>query len=404
MGGVNSTAPSYSGVRLTPPESNFAFNLRSQLGLSRQEFKQLLASTIALGATALIMYYVQLWVLERMNEGMSGSSDKRNVEKILRKLGKLTRSQTLTSHEVTFARKLAFRALKPDNSEDVSFDTLGGLDLEIDAIRQAIIRPIERRRILGNQSQGPISSELSATLQNYNPTMGMLLYGPPGTGKTALVKAVAAELDVAFLPIAISQIMDKYVGESNKYVAAIFSLAAKVAPCVIFLDEVDALFGHRDGHLGDLSSGIMVQLKSQFLSLWDGLETRSESVILIGATNRPQAIDSAFNRRFTTKLRIGVPNADQISDILKKKFAGNDTSLITDANWAMLGNLGSHYGCTGADIKQVREDLARVRIDRYLETVETLGAEECPDLPQLTFDDIRDSLARIGGQKSTTKL
>ena len=142
-------------------------------------------------------------------EAISGedSSKTKHVEKVLKKLGRLDKNAKLSAHETTFAQKVAFRELKPDNYEDVKFDCLGGLDSEIEQIKQALLRPIQRRKLLKCTMD---DDEMSATLNNYTPTMGLLLHGPPGTGKTALVKSVSAELDAAFMPVDINRFRNLY--------------------------------------------------------------------------------------------------------------------------------------------------------------------------------------------------
>jgi len=406
MGATNSTphVQLYNPYTMVAPESEIARWIRDQLGLSRDEFKQFLTQLFALGASGVLSYYIMKMAMESING--ANSKERAGAEAKLKKLGRLDKKQSLTAHETMFAQKVALRELKPDNFEDVRFDGLGGLDDEIEAIKQAIMRPIQRRKLLQCNID---SQELSATLKNYTATMGLLLYGPPGTGKTALVKAVAAELDAAFMPIDISQIMDKYVGESNKYVTAIFSLAAKLAPCVIFLDEVDAVFGNRAGAGAMVVDSLMLQLKSQFLAHWDGLESKSDHIVLVGATNRPQALDPAFLRRFATKLHIPQPNAEQLTDIFKKKFNNNDMSEIEPEQWQMLGNFAHHYDCTGADVKLIRDDLARRRIDSYVSALEqhhesnsTDATAPLPELEKLTMTDLRDAIHRIGRQKTAT--
>lgn len=140
---------------------------------------------------------------------------------------------------------------------------------------------------------------------------GALLYGPPGTGKTLLAKAVAKESGCRVLEISGSSIMDKYVGEGEKNVAAIFSLARKLSPCVVFLDEADAIFSTRDASRERTSHR---EILNQFLKEWDGLST--SSVFVMVATNRPFDMDDAVIRRLPRRLLIDLPTEKDRKKIL----------------------------------------------------------------------------------------
>jgi ATP-dependent 26S proteasome regulatory subunit len=130
---------------------------------------------------------------------------------------------------------------------------------------------------------------------------GVLLFGPPGTGKTMLARAVATESGSSMLEIKGSDINDKYVGESEKNVGAIFSLARKMAPCVIFIDEVDALFSARSSSANDVSKRETI---NQFMAEWDGLRSSAlnRGITVLCATNRPFDLDDAVLRRMPRRI------------------------------------------------------------------------------------------------------
>jgi SpoVK/Ycf46/Vps4 family AAA+-type ATPase len=143
---------------------------------------------------------------------------------------------------------------------------------------------------------------------------GILLYGPPGTGKTMLCRAIAKECNVRMLLIAPSDVEDMWVGESEKLIAAIFSLARKIAPCAIFIDEVDAMFGARANEPGN-SSHYHRSMLTQFMQEMDGLNSaganKKNGIVVIGATNRPFDLDDAILRRLPRRMLVDLPRLEE---------------------------------------------------------------------------------------------
>jgi SpoVK/Ycf46/Vps4 family AAA+-type ATPase len=154
---------------------------------------------------------------------------------------------------------------------------------------------------------------------------GALLYGPPGTGKTLLAKAVAKESGSTVLEVSGSQIMDKYVGEGEKNVAAVFSLARKLSPCIVFLDEADAVFASRDAMRERTSHR---DILNQFLKEWDGLNDLS--VFVMVATNRPFDLDDAVIRRLPRRLLVDLPTKDDRKEILRIHLKGEQLDELVD--------------------------------------------------------------------------
>jgi len=150
-------------------------------------------------------------------------------------------------------------------------------------------------------------------------TTGILLFGPPGTGKTLTARAVASQCGANFLNIQMSNVQSKWVGENEKNVKAIFSLARKLSPCVLFIDEIDALLQTRKG---EFTPHYMVNTLNEFMQEWDGLNSKNDGVIVIGATNRPFDLDEAVLRRLPRRIFVSLPDSEareEILDILLKE-------------------------------------------------------------------------------------
>ncbi|GAB7362569.1 hypothetical protein MBLNU230_g2885t1 [Neophaeotheca triangularis] len=183
---------------------------------------------------------------------------------------------------------------------------------------------------------------------------GLLLYGPPGTGKTLLAKAVAKESRATVLEVSGAQIYEKYVGEGEKMVNAVFTLAKKLSPCVVFIDEADALFGARS------SSGTRNthrEIINQFLRGWDGMD--DHGVFMMVATNRPFDLDDAVLRRLPRRLLVDLPMAKDRQSILGIHLQSE--ALAPSVDLAALSEQTPFY--SGSDLKNlcVSAALAAVR-------------------------------------------
>ncbi|EGF83422.1 hypothetical protein BATDEDRAFT_18530 [Batrachochytrium dendrobatidis JAM81] len=185
---------------------------------------------------------------------------------------------------------------------------------------------------------------------------GVLLFGPPGTGKTMLAKAVAKSSGAKFMNVALSNVLDKYVGEGEKNVRAVFTLARKLAPCVVFLDEVDALFAARRN---DGSSSSRREIMNEFMAEWDGLSSNNNGVIVLGATNRPFDLDDAILRRMPRRILIDLPSEEARASILTRLLM--DELLDSSVDIPFLAKRTALY--SGSDLKNlcIAAALARVK-------------------------------------------
>ncbi|CAD7704508.1 unnamed protein product [Ostreobium quekettii] len=144
---------------------------------------------------------------------------------------------------------------------------------------------------------------------------GLLLYGPPGTGKTMIAKALAQSSGCFFINVTASSILSKWYGDAQKYVRATWSLAEKLQPCIIFIDEVDSFLGKRGSQTEHEAT---LSVKTEFMQCWEGMETqKGMRVLVMGATNRPESLDPAVLRRFSLKYRIGLPDQSQRKAIVR---------------------------------------------------------------------------------------
>ncbi|KAF8676821.1 AAA protein [Rhizoctonia solani] len=183
-------------------------------------------------------------------------------------------------------------------------------------------------------------------LKQYNMS-GALLFGPPGTGKTLLAKAIAKESGARMLSVKPSDILERCVGEEEKKVQALFKLARRLKPCVIFIDEVDALFGARMSARNDNSSRWRTDMLTQFTQEMDGM--LSSDVIVIGATNRPFDLDDAIIRRLPCRILVDLPDTNARQAILKILLLNEN--LGSDVNLAELASQTPHF--SGSDLKHL---------------------------------------------------
>jgi len=260
---------------------------------------------------------------------------------------------------------------------DVTYEDIGGLDSELEQVREMIELPMRHPELF--QRLG------------IEPPKGVLLHGPPGTGKTLIAKAVANEIDAYFTTISGPEIMSKYYGESEEQLREIFEEAEENAPAIVFVDELDSIAPKRSEAGGDVERRVVAQL----LSLMDGLEERGELVV-IGATNRVDAIDPALRRggRFDREIEIGVPDRDGRLEILQVHTRGMPLSDAVDIEQYA----DNTHGFVGADLEQLAKEgamtaLRRVRPELDLESDE-IPAEVLESI-QVTEEDFKEALKTI---------
>lgn len=186
---------------------------------------------------------------------------------------------------------------------------------------------------------------------------GVLLHGPPGCGKTLIAKATAKESGTCFINLDVSILTDKWYGESQKLAAAVFTLAIKIQPCIIFIDEIDSFLRARNSTDHEATA----MMKAQFMSFWDGLIRDPYcTVIIMGATNRPQDLDKAILRRMPAMFHVPLPNLQQRKQILELILAnepigeGVDVEKVARESESFSGS-DLHELCRQASVLRVRD-------------------------------------------------
>lgn len=305
--------------------------------LSRNEVVGMLLRLTIFGAAT---YYSIKWVVDAMDPTAKQKSQaKKRAEQLMKRIG--VEGVKLTEYEMNIASQL----VDPQTMK-VSWRDIAGLDEVINELQDTVILPIQKRHLLAG-------SKL------FQPPKGVLLFGPPGCGKTMIAKATAKASGCKFINLQASTLTDMWYGESQKLTAAVFSLAVKIQPCIIFIDEIESFLRNRSS----LDHEATAMMKAQFMSLWDGIETSSTTqVMVMGATNRPQDVDPAILRRMPTTFHVGLPSTRQRQDILRLILAGENLS-----NAINLKEIAEKTdGYSGSDLRELCRDAAMYRVRDYV--------------------------------------
>ncbi|KAG9034256.1 hypothetical protein FRB95_013538 [Tulasnella sp. JGI-2019a] len=320
--------------------------------------------------------------------------------------------------------KLALTEVQPSSKRegfatipDVTWADVGALDGVREELSMAVVHPLRRPDLF--------------KLVGMDAPCGVLLWGPPGCGKTLLAKAVANESRANFINVKGPELLNKYVGESERAVRQVFTRARASSPCIIFFDELDALVPRRDDSLSESSSRVVNTLLTEL----DGLESRGKSVYVIAATNRPDMIDPAMCRpgRLDKLLYVDLPNAAERVEIMRtlvgvgrkgSKRSSKTKSIPVQGDFDgkvfqdvqdLIGSARAD-GYSGADIASWVREAAVGALKSHL-VFQTLGAKEAegdagdddsmmgmePGSIEVGFDDFERALEKIAPSVSAVQ-
>ncbi|CAK7894624.1 vacuolar protein sorting-associated protein 4 [[Candida] anglica] len=217
---------------------------------------------------------------------------------------------------------------------NVSWDDIAGLEQAKEALKEAVILPVKFPQLF---------------VGNRKPTSGILLYGPPGTGKSYLAKAVATEANSTFFSVSSSDLVSKWMGESERLVKQLFTMARESKPSIIFIDEVDALCGPR----GEGESEASRRIKTELLVQMNGVGNDASGVLVLGATNIPWQLDAAIRRRFERRIYIALPGVEARTRMFEINI-GDVPCECTPQDYNTLAGMTDGY--SGHDIAVVVRD------------------------------------------------
>ncbi|KAL1583253.1 hypothetical protein WHR41_07883 [Cladosporium halotolerans] len=242
---------------------------------------------------------------------------------------------------------------------NIKWEDVAGLEGAKEALKEAVILPIKFPHLFTGKRQ---------------PWKGILLYGPPGTGKSYLAKAVATEANSTFFSVSSSDLVSKWMGESERLVKQLFNLARENKPSIIFIDEIDALCGPR----GEGESEASRRIKTELLVQMDGVGRDSKGVLILGATNIPWQLDAAIRRRFQRRVHISLPDQPARMRMFEIAVGSTPCELKAD-DYKTLAKLSEGY--SGSDISIAVQDalmqpVRKIQTATHYKKVEVDGMEK----------------------------
>ena len=267
--------------------------------------------------------------------------------------------------------RLALSGAILSEKPNVRWEDVAGLEGAKEALKEAVILPVKFPHLFKG---------------NRKPTTGILLYGPPGTGKSYLAKAVATESNSTFFSVSSSDLVSKWMGESEKLVKQLFAMARENKPSIIFIDEVDALTGQR----GDGESEASRRIKTELLVQMNGVGNDPQGVLVLGATNIPWQLDSAIRRRFEKRIYIPLPDLASRTKMFEINV-GDTPCNLSKEDYRSLGQMTEGY--SGSDIAVAVKDALMEPIRKIQMATHFKNVSEDPDKKKYTPCSPGDPLA-----------
>ncbi|XP_059779533.1 ATPase family gene 2 protein homolog A isoform X1 [Balaenoptera ricei] len=319
----------------------------------------------------------------RSQSAREGNEQPVNEERLLKSPSVGAQCNTDNFYFISSTTRVNFTKIRTNSKDQgnqlkVTYDMIGGLNSQLKGIREIIELPLKQPELF--KSYG------------IPPPRGVLLYGPPGTGKTMIARAVANEVGAYVSVINGPEIISKFYGETEARLRQIFAEATLRHPSIIFIDELDALCPKREGAQNEVEKRVVASL----LTLMDGIgsEGSEGQVLVLGATNRPHALDAALRRpgRFDKEIEIGVPNAQDRLDILQKLLL-RVPHLLTEAELLQLAN--NAHGYVGADLKALCNEAGLRALRRVLRKHPNLPDSKMAGLVKITLQDFLQGMNDI---------
>ncbi|RVD80782.1 uncharacterized protein DFL_008673 [Arthrobotrys flagrans] len=258
---------------------------------------------------------------------------------------------------------------------NIRWEDVAGLEQAKEALKEAVILPIKFPHLFTGKRK---------------PWKGILLYGPPGTGKSYLAKAVATEANSTFFSVSSSDLVSKWMGESERLVKQLFSMARENKPSIIFIDELDALCGNR----GEGESEASRRIKTEMLVQMDGVGHDSTGVLVLGATNIPWQLDGAIRRRFQRRIHIALPDAASRQRMFQIAVGATPCELGPQ-DYRHLGKISEGY--SGSDISIAVNDALMQPIRK----IQMATHYKWIDVSERTNDENDDREERVVKRKLT---
>ena len=279
----------------------------------------------------------------------------------------MTGAKTKGKDEELSALKASIGDAILEEKPNIRWGDVAGLEVAKEALKEAVILPVKYPQFFTGKRK---------------PWNGILLYGPPGTGKSYLAKAIATESDSTFFSVSSSDLVSKWMGESEKLVSSLFTLAREKAPSIIFIDEIDALCSSR----GEGESEAARRIKTEFLVQMNGVgkvgkvdeEGNERRGLLLGATNLPYSLDHAVRRRFDKRIHIPLPEARDRAQMFRIHIGDTPNELVQE-HYDELGR--DTAGFSGSDIAVVVKDVLMMPIRKtqdatHFKRIKTDGGDE----------------------------